>query len=76
LGMVRAMERNGVNVNFFKPIAQPKSREKGAERSTAIIRQASNIIPPEPFTQAYAENLISANQIDDLLEGIVARFNS
>ncbi|GGB09584.1 phosphate acetyltransferase [Agarivorans gilvus] len=76
LGMVRAMERNGVNVNFFKPIAQPKSREKGAERSTAIIREASNIIPPEPFTQAYAENLISANHIDDLLEGIVARFNS
>ncbi|WP_026970359.1 phosphate acetyltransferase [Aliagarivorans marinus] len=76
LGMVRAMERNGVNVNFFKPIAQPKSRESGPERSTAIIRQGSNIVPPEPFTKAHADNLISANLVDDLLEGIVARFNS
>ncbi|MGL4905967.1 MAG: AAA family ATPase, partial [Plesiomonas sp.] len=29
LGVVRAMERKGVNVNFFKPICQP--RQGGTE---------------------------------------------
>jgi phosphate acetyltransferase len=76
LGMVRAIERTGVNVNFFKPIAQPKGRESGPERSTTIIRNATNINPPEPFSIEYAENLISSNNIDDLLEEVVARCNS
>ncbi|CAG9001674.1 MAG: Phosphate acetyltransferase [Candidatus Celerinatantimonas neptuna] len=75
LGMVRAMERNGVNVNFFKPIAQPNHRHTEPERSTTIIRNATHITPPEPFAADLAENMISANQVDDLLEKIVARFN-
>lgn len=76
LGMVRAMERHGVVVNFFKPIAQPKSGDTGPERSTTIIRNATNILPPEPFTMQYAENLISNNQTSDLLEEVVARFKT
>lgn len=76
LGMVRAMERNGVNVNFFKPVAQNDyAREAGPDRSTAIIANATNITPPEPFSAEVAENMISANQTDDLLELMVARFN-
>ncbi|MFM2485306.1 phosphate acetyltransferase [Celerinatantimonas yamalensis] len=76
LGMVRAMERNGVNVNFFKPIAQSNYyRRSGPERSTEIIRNATNITPPESFAADVAENMISANQVDDLLEMIVARYN-
>ncbi|MFT7683920.1 MAG: phosphate acetyltransferase, partial [Moritella dasanensis] len=42
LGMVRAFERNGLNVNFFKPVAQPRQGEKGPELSTEIIRQGTN----------------------------------
>lgn len=76
LGMVRAMERNGVNVNFFKPIAQPRyGSQVEPERSTVIIRNATNSVPPEPFTNDFAENFISTNKIDDLLENIVGRFN-
>ena len=43
LGVVRAMERHGVNVSFFKPVAQPRPGETGTERSTAVIRAAANI---------------------------------
>ena len=74
LGMVRAMERQGVAVNFFKPIAQPRPGETGAERSTETLRNASSITPPEPFTMKYAENLISSDKTSELLENIVERF--
>ncbi|WP_435236313.1 phosphate acetyltransferase [Psychromonas sp. PT13] len=74
LGMVRAMERQGVAVNFFKPIAQPRPGEIGPERSTTTLRNASSINPPEPFAMQYAENLISSGKTSELLENIVERF--
>ena len=76
LGMVRAFERNGLNVNFFKPVAQPRHGEKGPELSTEIIRQGTNVIPATPFTIQHAEKLIGAGKTDVLLEDIVERFES
>jgi len=74
LGMVRAMERQGVAVNFFKPIAQPRPGDHGTERSTTTLRNSSNIQPPEPFAMKYAEGLISSGHTSELLENIVERF--
>ncbi|NRA83829.1 MAG: phosphate acetyltransferase [Gammaproteobacteria bacterium] len=75
LGMVHALERHGVKVNFFKPVAQPSDNDNGPERSTAIIGQNPNIKPPKPFTPAYVANLMSSNSADTLLEEIVERAN-
>ncbi|WP_413700103.1 phosphate acetyltransferase [Psychromonas sp. KJ10-10] len=74
LGMVRAMERQGVAVNFFKPISQPRPGDVGPERSTTTLRNGSTINPPEPFPMKYAENLISSGNSSELLENIVERF--
>ena len=74
LGMVRAMERQGVAVNFFKPIAQPRPGDNGPERSTTTLRNGSTVNPPEPFAMKYAENLISSGNTSELLENIVERF--
>ncbi|AGH80334.1 phosphate acetyltransferase [Psychromonas sp. CNPT3] len=74
LGMVRAMERQGIAVNFFKPIAQPRPGDTGPERSTATLRNASVLCPPEPFAMKYAENMLSSGRKSDLLENIVERF--
>ena len=74
LGMVRAMERQGVAVNFFKPIAQPRPGDLATERSTTTLRNSSNILPPEPFAMKYAETLISSGRTSELLENIVERF--
>jgi phosphate acetyltransferase len=76
LGMVRAFERNGLNVNFFKPVAQPRQGEKGPELSTEIIRQGTNANPATPFTLSHAEKLIGSGKTDVLLEDIVERFES
>ncbi|MBB6056369.1 phosphate acetyltransferase [Tolumonas osonensis] len=74
LGMVRAMERHGVNVSFFKPVAQPRPGQSGPETSTAVIRAGSNITPPEPLSLQYAENMITSNNSAILLEEIVALY--
>jgi len=74
LGMIRAMERHGVNVSFFKPVAQPRPGHSGPETSTAVIRAGSNITPPEPLSLAYAENMITSSNTAILLEEIVALY--
>lgn len=73
LGLVRALEREGVRVNFFKPVAQLQLGDKGPEHSSEIIRRASHLSPPEPLQVNYVENLISSGQRDVFLETIVAR---
>ncbi|MGO4999322.1 phosphate acetyltransferase [Oceanisphaera sp. W20_SRM_FM3] len=73
LGMVRAMERNGVNVTFFKPVSQPRTRSTVQDHSTAVVANGSNLVLPEPFALSYAESMISKGNLDVLLEEIVAR---
>ncbi|MGS0535507.1 phosphate acetyltransferase [Pseudoalteromonas sp. SaAl2] len=76
VGLVRALEQKAVKVNFFKPIAQPRSGETGPEKSTLIVTQGSPINPPTPFALDYAEQMIGDGKGDDLLEEIVERFES
>ncbi|QSX32285.1 phosphate acetyltransferase [Shewanella avicenniae] len=73
LGMVRALERHGVKVQFFKPIAQMRPTDKGPERSTTILSKSPTVNPLEPFDMSHAESLIRADQTDVLMEQIVAR---
>ncbi|KKL52658.1 hypothetical protein LCGC14_2283250, partial [marine sediment metagenome] len=76
VGLVRALEQKTVKVNFFKPIAQPRSGETGPEKSTQIVTQGSAITPPVPFALDYAEQMIGDGEGDDLLEEIVERFEN
>jgi len=71
MGLVHAVERHGIKVNFFKPVAQPASGDVGPERSSAIIGRNPNIIPPKPLMPAYVDNMMSSDKSDMLLEEIV-----
>ncbi|MGI2171220.1 phosphate acetyltransferase [Shewanella sp. MF05960] len=73
LGMVRALERKGVKVQFFKPIAQIRSGDKGPERSTTILSTSPSVNPLEPYSMEHAEALIRSEQQDVLMEQIIAR---
>ena len=70
LGLVRALDRLGMPVAFAKPIAQPG--QEGPERSTALIRLATRLDPPEPIAAAQAETLLSIGAIDTLMKQVVA----
>ncbi|QBF84355.1 phosphate acetyltransferase [Shewanella maritima] len=73
LGMVRALERKGVKVRFFKPIAQIRAGDSGPERSTTILTKSPTVNPLEPFSMEHAQDLIRSEQTDVLLEQIIAR---
>jgi phosphate acetyltransferase len=74
LGLFRAMERHGVAVNFFQPVAPRKPRLSEAAGSTELIRGVATVLPPEPTGIREAENLISQGRMADLLENTVERF--
>ncbi len=71
LGLVRALDRQGVRVGFTKPIAQPRPGEHGPERSTALVRLATSLRPPEPMPLERVEHHLSEGAIDDLMEEVV-----
>ena len=72
LGLVHALERQGVSVGFYKPLAQPRARGADEDRSTALVRLTSTLHPPEPIAAARVEQALSRNELDSLLEDVVA----
>ena len=76
LGMVRALDRIGVRVAFFKPIAQSLSDDTGPERSTHFIRSTTDLDPPAPLEFAHVQALVGANKTGQLLEEIIEQFQA
>lgn len=62
LGVVRAMERKGVRLSVFKPIAQPRSGSDAPDQTTAIVRANSTLATAEPLKMSHVESLLSSNQ--------------
>nr|WP_256548245.1 phosphate acetyltransferase [Xenorhabdus bovienii] len=75
LGVIRSMERKGVRLSVFKPIAQP--RHSGSQdQTTSIIRSHSSMHAAEPLDMTHVESLLTTNQKDVLMEEIVARYHA
>jgi phosphate acetyltransferase len=71
LGVVRALDRQGVNVGFVKPVAQPRD-DGGPDRSVALIRATSALRPPEPLATDQLEQQLGSGGLDVVLEKAVA----
>ncbi|GAA5523607.1 phosphate acetyltransferase [Microbulbifer aestuariivivens] len=74
LGIIRALERNGVSVTFFKPVTEPAITDGGSERSTEMLRNASDLDILDSFSPEYADSMISSGKFSELLEEILARY--
>jgi phosphate acetyltransferase len=74
LGLVRALDRVGLRVCFYKPIAQPMTAMEGPERSTYFIRQTTPLIPPTPLDIRHAQQLIGEGQQEQLMEEIIGHY--
>jgi len=66
LGLVRALDREGVRVAFAKPVAA-----RGEDRASVLMKLGANLSPPEPITRAAAEDLLSAGDDQTLMERVV-----
>jgi len=75
LGVIRAMERKGVRLSVFKPIAQPRAGGDTPDQTTMIIRKNSSIPAADPLKMSRVESLLGANQQDVLMEEIIARYH-
>jgi phosphate acetyltransferase len=67
LGLVRALDRQGVRVAFAKPIAA-----RGEDRVSTLVRLGSSLSPPEPISRADADDLLASGDDQTLMERVVA----
>ncbi len=74
LGLVRTLERAGLTVGFFKPIAQPHPGDTGPERSTELMARTHGLNPPKPLGLAHVERMLGDGQLDELLEEIITLY--
>lgn len=72
LGLVRALDREGVSVGFVKPIGQRSfGPHVTADNSTALVRLISDLDPPEPLDAAHVEQRLGRGELDVLMEDVV-----
>ncbi|MAB99806.1 MAG: phosphate acetyltransferase [Pseudomonadaceae bacterium] len=74
LGLVGALERAGLKVGFFKPIAQPHQGDAGPERSSELIARTHGLNSPKPLGLAHVERILGDGQLDELLEEIISLY--
>jgi phosphate acetyltransferase len=74
LGLVRALDRRGVNVGFVKPVAQLRP-DGDPDRSAALVAAMSALRPPDPLSTAQLEQQLGAGGLDVALEKIVAAWH-
>ena len=65
LGLVRALDRQGVRVAFCKPIST-----RSADRSIALVKLGSTLHPPDPIARQRVEDLLSNGDEQTLLEEV------
>ncbi|MGU0043778.1 AAA family ATPase [Escherichia coli] len=76
LGVIRAMERKGVRLTF-QTYRSAAYRWRCADQTTTIVRaNSSTTTAAEPLKMSYVEGLLSSNQKDVLMEGIVANYHA
>ena len=71
LGLMRALDRRGVNVGFVKPVAQLRA-DGGPDRSAALVAAITQLRPPNPVATAELEQQLGEGGLDVVLERIVA----
>ena len=68
LGLIQALDAQGLKVGFVKPIAPGSS---ASERSTQLIRTVLHLDTPEPMALADVQQSVSNGMLDRTLEDAV-----
>ena len=76
LGLVHALDRKGVRVAFFKPIAQETEGDSGPERSTHFIRATTTLQPADSIPLGTATKTISERGLDELMSQVIGAYGA
>jgi phosphate acetyltransferase len=74
LGLLRALDRRGIRVAFYKPIGQ-QGHEAGPERSTYFVRKTSSLTPAAPIPLDEAARLVASGRTDELFDRVMRGFH-
>lgn len=72
LGVVRAVERQGLKLSVFKPISQP-IKGMHSDKTTSILRANSKVFVADSIKISHTETLITPDKKNVLMEEIVNR---
>ena len=76
LGLIRTLERAGLKVGFFKPVAQHHPGDTGPERSSELVARTHGLKPPAPLALGHVERMLGDGQLDELLEEIITLYQA
>ncbi|MCU0797698.1 MAG: phosphate acetyltransferase [Akkermansiaceae bacterium] len=74
IGLVRTLDRLGIRVGFLKALGQPHPAES-FDRSSAYLQATTRLSPPDPIPAHRVRAATSKEEIDDLMEEVVTRFD-
>ena len=79
LGLLRALERVGVSVGFYKPFSQSvhqgeSQHNEGKDTSVSFVRARSHLEPPDPLDLREAQQLLNKEKSDQLMETLVGEY--
>lgn len=75
LGLVSALDRRGVRVAFFKPIAQTGGGDAGPDRSNHFLQATTALRPADPIPLAVAMKTIAEQGLDALMGQVIAAYH-
>ncbi len=76
LGLVRALDKMGIRVGFFKPVAPVEGDDGQSDSSVHFARSISGQESPEPMTLTEAQRYLSRGDKGLLMEKIVEKYQS
>lgn len=74
LGIIRVIERKGVRLSVFKPVAQPRSKAGHPGLTLELLPAGSDLLRRPSLPMSHVEALIGTSQQALLLEEIVSGF--
>lgn len=73
LGLIRALDYTGIKAGFFKPVLQSEFNPDGSDNTSLLVTNTLKQTPPKPIEQQRIERMIGDDQLDDLMEEVVAK---
>lgn len=72
MGLVRALDKQGLSVGFCKPIAQHRGKSTDNDPSLLFASHILGRAPEPPLTLEYAQNKMASGAVEQLLEDVVS----
>lgn len=78
LGLIRALDYNGVKAGFMKPFLQDDTFDKqnSLDSSSALTMHAFGLTPPQSISRQRLERMIGDDNFDDLMDEVVINHQS